>query len=271
MKKLAFIAIFQLLYIFLSCKQDDQKVTLIFSNPIIDSCTVDIYHYISGEKLYSTSFTNLTGSWVLDSLPTDMYVLSISWQRRYIPHQMYRSSRNKQDLNEQFILTKNLYLNPDQETVYKVSLHPSLYDREKIELTEQPTMLILPNNCKDCVLSEKYWHLYEKDKKARKNHVDSLQSKMSEAVNNSDYTHAGELNKQIQAESQSRGNSSIMEQSLKQMIQQNNESPVTTFFVFHELYLYRDFAAYKSSFDNLAANARNSKYYNMIRKQYEKL
>ncbi|QQT26425.1 hypothetical protein [Sphingobacterium spiritivorum] len=270
MKKLALTGIILLLCIFLSCKQDRQKVTLVFDNPLIDSCTVDIYHYISGEKLHSTSFTNLSGEWVLDSLPTDMYVLSISWQRRYIPHHMYRSSRNKQDLNEQFILTKNLYLNPEQETTYKVSLQPSL-DREKIELTQQPTMLILPNNCKDCVLSEKYWQLYENDKQARKNHVDSLQNKMSEAVNNADYTYAGELNKQIQEKSQSRSNSSIMEQSLKQMVQQNNESPVTTFFVFHELYLYRDFPAYKSSFDNLAANAKNSKYYNMIRKQYEKL
>lgn len=94
---------------------------------------------------------------------------------------------------------------------------------------------------------------------------------MAEAVNNADYIQAGELNKQIQAQSQAGDNSAEMERNLKQMIQQNNENPVTTFFVFHELYLYRDFAAYKSSFDQLAENARNSKYYHMIRKQYEKL
>lgn len=270
MKKLTFAGKLLLLSIFLSCKQDRQKVTLVFDNPLIDSCTVDIYHYISGEKLYSTSFTNLTGEWVLDSLPTDMYVLSISWQRMYIPHHMYRSTRNKQDLNEQFILTKNLYLNPDQESTYNVSLQPSL-DREKIELTEQPTLSLLPNDCKDCALAEKYWRIYENDKQAKKNNVDALQNKMAEAVNNADYKQAGELNKQIQAESQSGNNSADMERNLKQMIQQNNENPVTSFFVFHELYLYRDFAAYKSSFDQLTANALNSKYYHMIRKQYEKL
>ena len=93
---------------------------------------------------------------------------------------------------------------------------------------------------------------------------------MYQSINNKEFSKAQAINKSLLSDSLPRIRNEFVEKEIIRLATKHLNSPVSTYYIFSELYKKRNFNEYYTTFKHLNGKALNSPYYQMIKNQYEK-
>lgn len=266
LRLLFFIAI---LPFFLACNQPagHKNIQVQFDNIAADSIGFRLIHYMDGAELLDTLMP--VGKPIeIKDLNEDMYLAVFYWPRTYIPHSVMRSKFFNREEGDNYQLTKPFYVDAENLIDYQFGFTEKL-NPEDIELNQIRDFNLKTDNCEECALSEVYWQNYN----AFFQRKDSLSKKF-----NTDYYNAIQQNdknlrqKFLKADSikQKVWIDQVYLKDLNQLIKDNADKKVSTFFLFYQLYLFRDFPKFRSSYESLKGDALKSRYYPMLKKQFDR-
>jgi len=245
--------------------QSAAAVTIQVDNIKNDSIGYRILHFIEGKELLDTILP-VEQSLIVNNLKEDMYLLVLSWPRTLIPHRIFNSKAFDPAEGDLYYLTKAIYINPNESVAYKVSLDSPL-SVEDIEMNEIKELKIHSGDCKSCKLAETYWNNYDRFFERKNDLMTKLNKSYYQAVNEGDTS----LRNKFLASAKLKNSFNTDEQfklKLDSLIKANPDAPVSTFFLFYQLYADRNFEKYRTAFELLEGNAKASKYYHSIEKRY---
>lgn len=251
-----------------SCYQDttDRVVSINFERLKLDSSTVRLYHAITGREVAYTVLSSFDTPWILDSLNDDVYILVISWPRTFISHNTYSDPLFDKDSEDIFQLTKPIYIDKDQSTAYTI-YSPSLKDKGYFELNGVDS-IFLKSHCTDCELADEYWEIYNTFFVRKNQLLEQLRERYYLAVDNDDIQAADSLFKKLSSTEGKHFKDDQLDNEIIAKVEDHPESAASTYFLFYQLYHYRDFDRFRETFETLAGDARKTRYYNMVKKQY---
>ncbi|MBE8714322.1 hypothetical protein [Sphingobacterium hungaricum] len=254
----------------LSCvdkKESVQPISLSIKNIYMDSVGIRVIHYMDGKELFDTIIAS-KDTFMMGNLKEDMYLLAIYWPRTFVPHQIYKDRSFNKEVGEYYNLTKAFYVEPKSSLVYEFYTD-SLYTGEEIELNNITKVNVNVSQCQTCAVADEFWDNYTKFFDRKEVLVDELNLSFYRSIENKNK----ELSRTnfIKADSVKKSllTDSLYKIDFDNLVQLHPESKASTFFVFYQLYLERDFEKYRNSFDILKGQALESKYYQMIKKQYD--
>lgn len=270
-KYLTIISVF-LFFSFLSCQnRQSDKIHLSINNLPVDTCSIRINHIVTGKEIYSKKNVSLAKSLELPMLVDDIYILTISWPRTFIPHSVYKNKGfDKEEGDDFFELTKPFYFNKSNGKTYEINLLGDI-QVENIEIDGVENLRFENKNCEECQLSDAYWQIYTSFFNRKNRITDSLKSNYYSFTNNNDAHNAKAAYYKLINHKKNFVKDELFDMEIIDKIGQNNTSPVSTFFLFYQLYMHKEFSKYRESFNSLEGDALNSKYYKMIKNQYNDL
>lgn len=230
-----------------------------------DSIGYRVVNFIEGKELLDTILP-IDSPLVLPNIRADMYLIALSWPRILIPHQIFRNKVFDTQVGDKYILTKALYINPEETNQYVLSMD-SILTLEDIETRRVKEIRLKVKNCPSCLLAEKYWSNYNNFFGRKDSLVNQLNYKYYKSVDQNDkavrqrFLEADSAKKNLQTDS-------MFTVQLDSLVRLNSNDPVSTFFVFYQLFSDRNFEKYRSIFSRLKGAAKKSRYYESIRKRY---
>lgn len=266
LRLLIFIVILPL---FLACKQQagTRSIQVQFDNIAADSIGFRMIQYMDGTELLDTLMP--VGKPIeIKDLKEDMYLAVFYWPRTYIPHSVMRNKFFNREEGDDYQLTKPFYVDTENLQAYQFGFTEKL-NPEDIELNMIRELNLKTDKCEECALSEVYWENYNaffrrKDSLARK-----FNSEYYNAIQQNDknlrqkYLKADSIKQRVWIDQ-------VYLQDLNQLIKDNADKKVSTFFLFYQLYLFRDFPKFRHSFESLKGDALKSRYYPMLKKQFDR-
>lgn len=251
-----------------SSSSHSNEVVLTFEGLPVDSCAVRIHHIITGEEVFATNNIKISEDIIIPSLVDDFYIIVLSWPKTIISHQVYKSKSFDKDTGEDiFEFTKPLYINHVNKAKYTFRLAESM-NIEDIEQNGNSSLKFHNVNCKDCDLADQYWNLYNDFFERKDIVIDSLKTVYYAAVEANNSSLIKEKYEELENYKKNHSKDDKLDQDMIELLNSNLKSPVSTFFLFYQLYNHREFPKFKSSFDNLSDAAKQTKYYRMINNQY---
>lgn len=246
-----------------------QHVELQMTNLPIDSCSFRINHSVTGREIFSQERVDLSKPIKIPRLENDMYIAVFSWPRTLVSHHVLRNRQfDKENDEDIFQLTKPLYINDETRSSCRIRVVNNV---SLEELERQGAEILKFENvaCKECDLADRYWALYE-DFFDRKNKlIDSAKRVFYDCIEKDDLKKGNRAFLALEELKTHFVKDEILNDKIKKLIVQNPESSVSTFFLFYQLYNYREFDKFKSTYKLLKNDAQKGKYYRMVQKQYE--
>ncbi|MDF2514895.1 MAG: hypothetical protein K0R59_191 [Sphingobacterium sp.] len=240
-------------------------VTVQVQNIISDSIGYRLIHFIEGGEVIDTILP-IGRPLEVGQLKEDMYLLVLSWPRNLIPHRVFHSRDFDPKVEDRFTLTKAMYINPGESDRYIVGMDTAM-STEDIEINAGMKVVLKAGNCPSCQLAEQYWKNYD-DFFARKDHlISKSNAAFYEAIEQQDrqaherYLHTEQVKNNFKTDAR-------FDRQLDSLVSKHPEDPVSTFFVFYQLYTDRDFARYQAIFRLLKGNATSSVYYPSLKNAY---
>ncbi|MBL1410316.1 hypothetical protein [Sphingobacterium faecale] len=272
--------VLQLLFILVFChacgfKSVDTKksreVVIQLTGLPVDSCSFRINHIITGQEIFVKKDVDLSKPIIIPALEDDMYIAVFSWPRTLVSHQVFKSKQFDRDEGvDMFQLTKPLYVNQEQGSSYRIDVAGEV---ELDQLERQGASILQFKNvdCSECDLADQYWKLFNEffDRKALL--VDSLKKVYYHHIDKNDLQKGNSAFLELEEMKNHLMKDDLLDEELKQLIATHVESKVSTFFLFYQLYNYREFDKFENAFQLLKNDARQSKYYEMVKKQYDAL
>ena len=260
---------FFLLFLVNACvdrKAPLQSTTLAVENLDIDSIGVRVLHYMDGKELLDTIIAS-KDSLVLPNLQEDMYLLAIYWPRTFVPHQIYRDKSFDKEQGDNYVLSKAFYVDPALSNRYVFAMD-SLLTAEDIELNTIVKVNVNTDDCASCATAEKFWDNYNVFFARKDTLVDQLNLAYYRSVDQDNmlssrdnFLRADSLKNKVFTDS-------LYKLDFDKLVKVYAEDKVAAFFVFYQLYQERDFNKYRNSFKMLSGNAKASRYFKMVEKQY---
>ncbi|SMG21138.1 hypothetical protein [Sphingobacterium psychroaquaticum] len=258
----------------LQCQAPDSKLlktkslVLVLDNLPVDSCSVRVHHIITGEEVYHNSTYKIGDTLYIPSIDDDMYIAVFSWPKTLISHRIFHSKQfNKEEDADYFELTKPIFLQDRTDSLYKISVVNDV-TQEEIESSGAEVIAFKNLNCKACDLADEYWALYSSFFSRKKDHIDSVRQVYYNNVKATNLEKARESYLLVNDLERNYQKDDILDAALIKKIKSNEDSQVSMFFLFYQLYNHRDFDKFRGVFNGMSGDARKSKYYNMVYKQY---
>lgn len=252
-------------------EESHKRIELQLINMPIDSCSFRINHIITGKEVFFQEQVDLSKPIYLPVLEEDVYIAVFSWPRTLISHQVVRDRRfdRAHDVDE-FQLTKPLYIDRQHEGVYRIEVTGN-NTLEDLETKGSGIMQFGNVDCEGCDLADRYWKLFSlfferKDdivNKAKQQYYDDIENGDLRKGNDS-FFKMEEFKKQLMKDD-------LLDGDIQELVAANPKSKVSTFFLFYQLYNHREFEKFKKTFELLRGEALESKYYRMVKKQYDAL
>lgn len=265
-KIILYLPIAFLLFSCIKKRESTKSTAIVIKNIAIDSVGVRLIHYMDGKELVDTLIA-VKDTLVLDQLKDDMYLVAISWPRTLIPHQIYRDKSFNKDIDEYYVLSKAFYVDPLVSSKYEFYMD-SIYTGEEIELNSIAKVNVNTSSCETCAIAEKYWNNYNIFFDRKDMLVDALNLAYYKSV---DGNNDASRNRFLKVDSVKKTvfTDSLYKRDFDQLVHLYPESKASTFFVFYQLYVERNFEKYKNSVNLLQGKAKESRYYKMIQNQYK--
>ncbi len=229
-----------------------------------------LLHFIDGKELLDTPVA-VGEDIIIPSLYEDMYIVSFSWDRTFIPHQIFKNKMFDKNIGDQYSLTKAFYVLPSQSNTFRFKI-PSkqAMEPEEIELMELKSLELDSVICPYCTLTNQYWALYNGFFDRKDSLIKKLNLTYYEAVKNEDPSIRTQFLK-VDSVKSKLWTDEIFHQNFQLFVANHSKHPISTFFVFYQLYTAGDFEQYLPAYQSLTGDATKSKYYKMIQNQYKKL
>lgn len=253
----------------LSCHQKKyDTIDIQIENFESDSLGLRILHFIEGRQIMDTTIK--TGEILkIPELPEDMYMLVLYWNRTYIPHAIFRDRSFNPSEGDNYQITKAFYVKPSESKVYRFRLDAdSSQTKESIELLQLKDLMLNTSMCKTCQISESYWNLYNSFFHRKEKNVIELNHKFYDAIHNNDSTFR---QKYILADSvkQHQWTDALFFKEFNNLYDRYPDNYASAFFLFYQLYTFREFEKYKPLALKLKDPATQSPYYRMVKNQYK--
>lgn len=233
-----------------------------------DSLRLRILHFIEGRQLIDTIIK--TGeSLKIPGLPEDMYMLVLYWDRTFIPHALFKNRTFNPSEGDNYQITKAFYVKPSESKTFSFRLDSDLpQTKESVEQLQLKDLLINTNSCKTCEIAESYWNIYNSFFERKEENVKALNQKFYDAIHNNDSTFR---QKYILADSvkQNHWTDSLFFKEFNNLYSQYPDNYASAFFLFYQLYTFREFDKYKPLLPKLKNPATQSSYYRMVKNQYK--
>ena len=265
--------LFLFIALFTSCKQSKplDSIFLTINNLPVDSCSLRINHIISGKEIFTAKNILLNKPIEIPALLDDVYILVFSWPKTYIPHGVYSSKGFDKNFDEDiFEWTKPFFYSQRNGNNYIINISDDI-DLEMLETKGTEVLKILNVDCDDCNLADEYWNLYNSFFKRKMGMLDSVRAEYYAAVDNQNLEIAADTYKKLNELDNQYRSDALLDQEIIAKVDNTNNNSVSTFFLFYQLFMHKDFRKFKSSFEKLNGDAVKSKYYKMIKNQYDKL
>lgn len=244
-----------------------KSVSIAFEHIEADSCTFQLLHMISGKVIYKESLVSLKGKITLDSLKDDMYLAVISWPKTYLSDTVYNKRLLDKAGSDLFELTKPIYINKQQDTAYTI-FSSRIKEKAYLELNGSDSLFIRSNS-PDGLLADEFWELYNDFFDRKELLLDSLKQVHHAYIDRNNLKAAKEAYTAIEVVETAHFRDDKLDADIIAKIQNNLSSPVSTYFLFYQLYHYRAFGKYSAPFLQLKGRATASEYYRMVKKQYD--
>lgn len=245
-----------------------QSIQIIFQNIPVDSCSVRINHIITGREVFYTAEHNLAEPLNLNLGRDDMYIMTISWPRTYVSHRSFRNNiKQEGGVVDRFELMKPIYIAKNTQKQFVISLTNS--DRDILELEGTLNVQFQNENCETCDVADEYWKIFDSFFKRKEHQADSLKQLYFKYVDSFLINEARGAYLKLEEFKRSHVRDDKLDKELQEKVQAYPESPISTFFLFYQLYNHRQFPKFRKSFESLNGEARKSRYYKMVQKQYK--
>lgn len=247
----------------------DSRAAVSFSveNLDVDSIGVRVLHYMDGKELLDTLIA-IKDSLVLPNLKEDMYLMAIYWPRTFVPHQIYNDKSFDKNQGDNYVLAKAFYVDPKAARHY-VFFMDSLITPDNIELSTMTKLHVRSANCEACVIADQYWENYNLFFARKEILVDDLNIAYYRSVNQNNTKESRKNYLRVDSLKKSLLTDDLYKKRLDSLVKVNASSKASTFFVFYQLFQERDFKKYKPTFQLLTGNAKSSRYYQMLLRQYK--
>jgi len=234
----------------------------------IDSCSIRFHHIITGKEVFYQDKFALVDTLKISDLEDDMYIIVVSWPKTYISHQVYNNPGfDKEKGDDYFELTKPIYFNKRNDNYYVLEMKNNI-SQDDLEQDGAEVLKLKKTDCSERDLAEEFWGLYTDFYLRKWKLLDSLKLKYYASVDSSYVKRSVEIYNEIEKMKVSFVNDDLLDKAIIKKLSENEENPISTFFLFYQLYNYRDFSKFKNSFLSLSGKAKESKYYRMLEKQY---
>lgn len=245
------------------------SLALKINNLPIDSCSIRVHHIVTGREVFYQDKFSLVDSLIIPDLEDDVYIIVVSWPKTYISHQVYNNRSFDKELGDDYFeLTKPFYFNTRNGTDYVLEVGN---DVSLAELEQEGTQILKFKNkgCSECDLADEFWSLYTDFYSRKEKLIDSLKFEYYTSVDDSKVGQSKELYNEMEKTKVSLVNDDLLDKAIIHKVSENKTNPISTFFLFYQLYNYRDFPKFKDAFLSLSGKAKNTKYYKMVEKQYQ--
>jgi hypothetical protein len=251
-------------------KEKSEPLRLIFQNFPVDSVSFRIHHSVTGKEVFSIPLVSLANPIEIPPLEDDMYIAVLSWPRTMISHQVYKSRLfDKQSDEDIFEFTKPLFLQGKSKNNYTVSVENEV-SNEDVEISGPEIMKFKNMGCKDCDLADEYWQLFSAFFLRKQQRIDSVKNVYYAHVNASNLQKGKDAFLAMLDIKNTLLKDEILDQQIQDKVKQFKNSPVSTFFLFYQLYNHREFDKFLPAYQALEGRAKKTKYYRMLANQYKK-
>ncbi len=251
---------------------DQEKIEplrLVFRNFPVDSVSFRVHHIITGKEVFSLPLISLATPIEMPALEEDMYIAVLSWPRTMVSHQVYKSKLfDKQNDEDIFEFTKPLFLYGEQRKSYTIVVENEV-NRDEIETEGAEIMKFKNVNCKDCDLADEYWQLFSAFFTRKQRLLDSVKNVYYAHINASDLQKGKDAFLEMEDIKNNVLKDEMLDKQIQAKIKQFEDSPVSTFFLFYQLYNYREFEKFLPAYQALQGDAKKTKYYRMVANQYK--
>ena len=245
-------------FLLFSCNNQQKKTDVIrlkINNLPIDSCSIRINHIITGREIFHIDRVSLADTIKLPVLVDDFYIIGISWPKTYISHTIFRSKGfDREQGQDIFEITKPFYFNHNNGNVYIINVANKV-NLEQLESKGGQVLHFENQNCSDCNLADRYWSAYNSFFERKTQKIDSIKQRYYQAIEFNELNRADSIYKSLITFESSFNNDEILDKQIIDFIDSNKESPISTFFLFYQLYQHKDFSKYKPSFNYLQRSA----------------
>lgn len=250
-------------------KEKTEPLRLTFQNFPVDSVSFRIHHSVTGKEVFSIPLVSLANPIEIPALEEDMYIVVLSWPRTMISHQVYKNRLfDKQDDEDIFEFTKPLFLQGKNKNNYTVLVENEV-SNEDVE-TGGPEIMKFKNvACKDCDLADEYWQLFSAFFLRKQQRIDSVKNVYYAHVDASNLQKGKEAYLAMQDIKNTLLKDEILDKQIQAKIKHFKSSPVSTFFLFYQLYNHREFDKFLPTYQVLQGDAKKTKYYRMLANQYQ--
>lgn len=261
-----------ILFFIIACRPNStgavSDVSLRIKNLPIDSCSIRINHIITGKEVFYQDKLALVDSLIISGLEDDVYIIVVSWPKAYISHQVYNNSDfDKERGDDYFELTKPFYFNKRNGDNYILEVINNV-SQEDLERNGTQILKFKNVGCTECDLADEFWDLYTSFHFRKGILLDSLKLEYYASVDSLNLQRSKELFGEMDKVKGAYVNDDVLDNAIIQKISENSTSKISTFFLFYQLYNYRNFSKFQNAFLSLSDKAKDTKYYRMIQRQY---
>ena len=143
-------------------------------------------------------------------------------------------------------------------------------NRDQVEIEGVEVMKLKNLNCKDCDLADEYWGLFSAFFTRKQQLLDSIKNVYYAHINASNLQKGKDAFLEIEDIKSNVLKDEMLDKQIQAKVKQFKNNPVSTFFLFYQLYNHREFDEFLPTFELLQGEAKKTKYYKMMANQYEK-
>ncbi|MCA5004302.1 hypothetical protein [Sphingobacterium bovistauri] len=260
-------------FFIISCHSIDDKLIVDIEIPL-EQAYVEIYHTVSGDKIYSSFYEDLNGKQLsIESLPEDMYTICLVWERTFVPHKLFKRKEGKIvfDIDNKFYLIKDIYLNRNQDNRIKLRLNEVLSKEDMETANYYQDVLDVISTSEDLALSLVYEHVYEEADSLNETQHKIWSRNLIDYIAKNNWDEARKVNILLKSDSLDRFKSEFVNMKFNSLAVSNTESPVSTYYIFKDLLANRNFNDFRKAFFLLEGRAKLSPYYRMVKNQYDNI
>ncbi|MFD2554247.1 hypothetical protein [Sphingobacterium tabacisoli] len=249
----------------------NQEVNIQLTGLPVDSCSFRINHIITGKEVFNKENVDLSKPIRIPGLEDDMYIAVFSWPRTLISHQVFRSRGfDKEDDYDLFQLTKPLYIDHKNGSTYHIEVVNEV-SIEELERKGASTLQFKNIACKECDLADRYWDTFSEFFDRKERLIDSAKQVYYSYIDANDLQKGNKAFLDLEEIKNHFAKDELLDTRIQELVAANPESNVSTFFLFYQLYNHREFQKLENTFKLLKGKGQDSKYYKMVKKQYDEL
>lgn len=249
-------------------KSELRSVQITFKNMPVHTASVRINHIITGNEIVNMVAHKLCEPFRINLNEADMYIVTISWPRTFVSHRSYKRSKEQENgPGELLEVTKPVYI--DKHTNKQLIAFNVTPNIEQLELEGTQNLHFQNADCKTCTIADEYWDIFSAFFRRKEKQIDSLTQLYYSAIDSFKIKDARAVYLKREELKLTYTKDNLMDNELKEKINKYPQSPISTFFLFYQLYNHREFEKFKHSFAQLEEEALVTPYYRMIKNQYK--